>query len=151
MKDIIKLILKHLLLYALGGSIYYGIEVLYRGFSHPSMIIVGGLCFVIIGMYNEIYNWDVYIEKQVFFGVITVLLLEFLSGCIINLLLGLNVWDYSNMPFNLLGQICLPFAILWIPLVLFAIFVDDYIRYRVFNEEKPRYKSWIIEKIKSIF
>lgn len=151
MRDIIKLFLKHVFLYILGGLTYCGIEILYRGYSHPSMIIVGGLCFIIIGVYNEIYSWDTYIEKQTAFGLLTVLLLEFISGCILNLWLGLNVWDYSNLPFNLLGQICLAYAILWIPLVIFAIFADDYIRYKVFNEEKPRYKSYIIEKIKNIF
>ncbi len=37
-------------------------------------------------------------------GIITAV--EFAFGCIFNLWLGLNVWDYSDVPYNVLGQIC---------------------------------------------
>ena len=65
---------------------------------------------------------------------------EFVTGCIVNLWLGWNVWDYSNMPYNLLGQICPQFIALWVSISLLAIVLDDVIRWRFFNEEKPRYK-----------
>ena len=141
-------ILKYIFLLLIGGLIYYTIEILFRGYSHYSMIILGGVCFILIGLINEILPWDMYIEKQILIGTISVVVLEFVAGCILNLWLGLNVWDYSDMPFNLLGQICLPFAIIWIPLVLIAIILDDNIRYYFFNEEKPRYKSYILVKLK---
>lgn len=64
---------------------------------------------------------------------------EFITGCIVNLWLGLMVWDYSNMPFNLLGQICLPFALAWVVLSGVAILIDDYLRYWLFGEDKPHY------------
>lgn len=64
---------------------------------------------------------------------------EFVSGCILNLWLGLGIWDYSNMPFNILGQICLPFSLLWVVLSACAIVIDDYERYWFFEEEKPYY------------
>lgn len=140
-------ILKYIFLLLIGGLIYYTIEILFRGYSHYSMIILGGVCFILIGLINEILPWDMYIEKQILIGTISVVVLEFVAGCILNLWLGLNVWDYSDMPFNLLGQICLPFAIIWIPLVLIAIILDDNIRYYFFNEEKPRYKSYILVKL----
>ena len=141
-------ILKYIFLLLIGGLIYYTIEILFRGYSHYSMIILGGVCFILIGLINEILPWDMYIEKQILIGTISVVALEFVAGCILNLWLGLNVWDYSDMPFNLLWQICLPFAIIWIPLVLIAIILDDNIRYYFFNEEKPRYKSYILVKLK---
>lgn len=53
--------------------------------------------------------------------------------------LGLGIWDYSNMPFNILGQICLPFSLLWVVLSACAIVIDDYERYWFFGEEKPYY------------
>ena len=56
------------------------------------------------------------------------------------MVLHLNVWDYSNMPLNVLGQICLPFSLLWVIIAIGAIILDDYIRYCFFDEEKPRYK-----------
>lgn len=147
---IIKLLYKYFLFFLLGGCIYYSIEVLWRGYSHYSMFILGGICYIVVGLINEILPWDMYIELQVFIGVIIVLALEFITGCIVNLWLGLNIWDYSNLPCNLLGQICLPFALVWIPLVLLAIILDDKVRYDCFKEEKPRYKSFIVEKIKAM-
>lgn len=142
---ILKLLLKYLCLLIIGGSIYYDIEILYRGYSHISMFLLGGICFVLIGLINEIMPWDVYIEIQTLIGAACVTVLEFITGCIVNLWLGLHVWDYSNLPFNILGQICLPFALIWIPLVFIAIILDDYIRYLYFHEEHPRYKSLILK------
>ena len=66
--------------------------------------------------------------------------IEFVSGCIVNLWLGWNVWDYSHMPFNLLGQICLPFSLLWVLVSGIAVILDDYLRYWLFREEKPHYR-----------
>ena len=53
--------------------------------------------------------------------------------------LGLHIWDYSSLPFNLLGQICLPFTVLWFFLALLCIFVDDWLRHILFHEERPHY------------
>ena len=145
----IKLLAKYLFLWLLGGSIYYCIELFYRGYSHISMFALGGVCFILIGLINEILPWDMYIELQTLLGTACVTALEFVTGCIVNLWLKLDVWDYSNLPLNLLGQICVPFMLIWIPLVLIAIILDDYIRHWYFSEELPRYKSWIIEKIKN--
>lgn len=143
-------VLKHLFLFILGGSIYYSIEILWRGHSHFSMFIVGGLCFVIMGLANEIFTWDLYFEYQLFIGWCAVLILEFLSGCIVNLWLGWDVWDYSSMPFNILGQICLTYAFLWIPIVIIGILIDDWVRYKLLGEEKPRYRSLIVNSIKCL-
>ena len=147
----IKTMLKQLFLFALGGFIYYNIEILYRGYSHFSMFIVGGLCFVIMGLVNEVFKWDLFLEFQILLGWIAVLALEFISGCIVNLWLGWHVWDYSKMPYNLLGQISLAFALLWIPLVLVGIVVDDVVRWLFLKEDKPRYRSCLVESVKAIF
>lgn len=151
MKKAIKILFKYLFLLCIGGSIYYLIEVLYRGYSHYTMFIVGGICFVLIGLLNEGMSWDLCIEKQVGLGLAAVLIVEFISGCILNLWLGLHIWDYSKLPFNILGQVCLPFALLWIPLVTVAILLDDSIRYTFFNEQRPKYTSHVVQKIKSLF
>ena len=65
--------------------------------------------------------------------------IEFVVGLILNVWLGLNMWDYSNMPGNILGQICPEFMVLWFFLSAFGIFLDDLIRWRFFGEEKPHY------------
>ena len=68
--------------------------------------------------------------------------IEFISGLIINVWLGLDVWDYSNLPLNVMGQICLPFSIIWFFMSLLCIVLDDYLRYWFFGEEKPHYSIW---------
>jgi uncharacterized membrane protein len=104
------------------------------------MFLVGGICFICCGLVNECFEWYTPLLLQMFICCIIITTIEFISGCIINLALGLNVWDYSNQPFNLYGQICLLFSVLWYFLSLPAIVLDDYIRYWFFHEEKPRYK-----------
>lgn len=143
-------IAKLLLLLEIGGSTYYTIEILYRGYSHESMFILGGLCLVLIGLLNEDFSYKMYFELQVLIGDIMVLLLEFFTGCIVNLWLGLNVWDYSDLPGNLLGQVCPQFAIMWIPIVAIAIILDDWTRWKFLNEEKPNYRSIIIDTVKKL-
>lgn len=136
---------KYLLLFFIGGTIYIIIELIWRWLLHSSpthwsMFILGGLSFLLIGEINEYLSWDTLFYIQCLIGTTIVLILEFIFGCILNLWLKLNVWDYSNQPLNLLGQICVPFAFLWYLLTAIAIVIDDYIRYWLFNEEKPRYR-----------
>lgn len=123
------------------GAIYYVLEILFDGTSHWSMFLLGGVCGVCIGLLNEQkLKWDMPLWKQVLYGECIVLPLEFITGCIVNLWLKLNVWDYSHLPFNIMGQSSLLFAVIFIPVILMGIFVDDYIRYCWFGEEKPKYK-----------
>ncbi len=134
-----KVFSKEFILFIIGGLLYILIELSYRGHSHWTMFILGGLCFVLIGGINNYISWDMPIYEQMMIGSVIITILEFICGCIVNLWLGWDVWDYSNMPYNVLGQICLPFSILWFFISLVAIVADDYIRYWLFDEEKPRY------------
>lgn len=136
----IRLVYKYVILALIGGFSYVGIELMYRGYSHWSMGILGGICFVVIGMINEFFTWDMPMWKQCLIGSIIVTILEFITGCIVNIWLNWNVWDYSHLPFNILGQICLPFSVIWFCVSAIAIIADDYLRYWLFKEEKPRYK-----------
>lgn len=134
-----KVFSKEFILFIIGGLLYILIELSYRGHSHWTMFILGGLCFVLIGGINNYISWDMPIYEQMMIGSVIITVLEFICGCIVNLWFGWDVWDYSNMPYNVLGQICLPFSILWFFISLVAIVADDYIRYWLFGEEKPRY------------
>lgn len=131
--------LKPLILIAIGGLLYVLIEFMWRGYSHWTMFFVGGLAFWMIGCINEHVDWDMPLWKQMAIGALIVTCIEFLSGFIINIVLGWQVWDYSGLPFNVLGQICLPFSIIWFFISLLAILLDDYLRYWLFGEEKPHY------------
>lgn len=132
--------IRPLILFGIGGLLYLLIELVFRGHTHWTMFFVGGLCFVLVGAINEMMPWEMSFVLQCIIGGVIITAVEFVSGCIINLWLGWAVWDYSNMPLNLLGQICLPFSLLWVLISVVAIVVDDYIRYYLFGEEKPRYK-----------
>lgn len=131
---------KHLVLFLIGGLIYYVLELVFRGHSHPAMIVVGGLCFLLIGGINEYIPWDMPLWQQSLIGALLVTAVEFVSGVILNVWLGLHIWDYSNMPFNILGQICLPFTLLWLALSLVGIILDDWLRYWFWGEERPHYR-----------
>ena len=130
---------KEIILWLIGGLLYMGIELIWRGYSHWTMFLLGGLCFVCLGRINEVIPWCMPLWLQVLIGTAIITGLEFITGCIVNLWLGWNVWDYSNVPFNVLGQICLPYILLWIPISLAGIVSDDYLRHWLFKEEKPHY------------
>lgn len=132
--------LKYFTLFLIGGITYYFIEIAYRGYSHVSMVIVGGLCFILIGSINEFSNKDIPLLLQMLISVLLVDIVELISGIIINRILLLNVWDYSGLRFNFLGQISLNSSIAWFFLSLLAIYVDDLLRYIIYREEKPKYK-----------
>lgn len=133
---------KYEFLFFVGATIYVIIEKLYRGYSHWTMFLLGGICFIALGLINEVIPWDMSLLLQMFIGGAIITVLELITGCIVNLWLGWNVWDYSELPFNLWGQISLFSSIVWVGLSLVGIVLDDFIRWKWFGEEKPRYR-WI--------
>lgn len=134
------MLLKYIFLFWFGGSTYVTLEVLWRGYSHWTMLLLAGIVFIILGLLNEIWDWNDSLIKQVLAGTCISTALEFITGCIVNLWLGWHVWDYSEIPGNILGQICIPFTILWAIISLIAIVLDDVIRWKFFGEEEPKYK-----------
>ena len=134
--------LKEMFLAVTGGLLYIILELVWRGHSHWTMFALGGLCFALIGLINELIPWCMPLWKQALIGAAIITGLEFLTGCIVNLGLGWHVWDYSGMPLNLLGQICILYILLWIPVSLIAIILDDWLRYWMFDEDRPRYCLW---------
>lgn len=140
LKILLKNLLKAVFLFVCGGGIYTLIEVLWRGRTHISMFIVGGLCFYLIGLFNEFTSWEDSLFKQMLGGAVLITVFELLSGFYLNCYLCLNIWDYSDLPFNFMGQICPLFFIAWFFLSLIAIVIDDLIRWKLFKEPKPIYK-----------
>lgn len=115
-----------------GGVGYYALEVLYRGYSHWTMAVCGAVVFCAIYRMNiRLRNYDILVRAL--FGALIVTVCEFSTGCVVNLLLGWNVWDYSDIPLNLLGQICLPFCMMWFILSVPVCIICSGIRSRVFK------------------
>lgn len=119
-----------ILLFLIGGRLYTWLELIYKGRTHWTMFILGGLCFVIIGLLNEhLFPWNLALMQQAVIGAIIITVLEFATGCIVNLWLGWDVWDYSDLPFNLMGQVCLYYFFNWLLLTVGCIVLDDWLRY----------------------
>ena len=99
-------------IFCVGGGAYTVIELLWRGRSHWSMFMLGGTCFHLIGSIgNRLRRCGLLTVAATCAGVITIV--EYISGRILNKRLKLCVWDYSNMPLNLHGQVCLLYSALW--------------------------------------
>ena len=100
-----------LFVYLLGGFGYGGVELLWRGHTHWTMLLLGGVCFLAI--YAITVRQPGPLWKRCLLCAGTVTALEFCTGCLVNLWLGWGVWDYGGVPGNLLGQVCPLYAALW--------------------------------------
>lgn len=130
--------LQECLIMALGGGAYVLVEIWWRGYSHISMFILGGVCFWLIGRLD--WRFQVPVAAQACLGACVVTVLELITGLIVNRWLGLGVWDYSGLPMNFLGQICLYYFVLWIPLSAAAVFLEDLLRRLLFGTPFPAYR-----------
>ncbi len=135
-----KLLTKYFIIFSVGAVLYYFGEILWRGYSHPTMLLLGGICFLIIGLINELFPHKIPFLLQMLAGTAVITASELIAGIILNLKLHMNIWSYSDMPLNFMGQICLPYIIGWFFLTPACIVLDDYLRYFFFDGEKPHYK-----------
>lgn len=115
------------------------IELVFRQRTHWTMAFLGGVCFLMLDFLNNILTWDTpLIIQGILGGFFIVTPLEFLFGILFNN--NYQIWDYRNLPFDIMGQVCIPFSLLWCLISILGIVLADYIRYYIFGEEKPRYK-----------
>jgi uncharacterized membrane protein len=120
------------------GMCYFTLEGFWRGWTNIVMLFVGGLCGALIGLLDEYPQYfNLKIWQQTLISLLVILVIEYSSGMLLNVWLGMRIWDYSSMPVNLNGQICLIYALLWIPLIPFGIWLDNWLRWKLFGEEKP--------------
>lgn len=140
MKKALRTVGKEAVLFLFGGGLYALIEMAWRGHTHWTMAVLGGLMFLIVGGLNNWIPWEIPLIAQAVAGAAVITVAEFIAGCILNLWLGLGIWDYSRMPGNILGQICPAFSLAWIGLSVFAIVADDWLRFFLWGEQRPTYK-----------
>ena len=117
----------------IGGLVYVLIEIFWRGHSHWTMAVLGGVCFVAIGLLNEVWP-KMPVLLQMALGALIVTVAELVTGLIVNVWLGWQVWDYSHLPLNFMGQICLPFTAAWFALSGVAIALEDAL-HKIFDGE----------------
>ena len=106
---------RKMVLFFLGGGLYTLLELAWRGRSHSSMFLLGGACFLILG---RLRRWQLPGWLRPVVGALVVTALELVVGLAVNR--QYRIWDYRRMPLQFLGQICLPYSLLWIPVCTVA-------------------------------
>lgn len=104
---------KKVLMFTLGGLGYVGVELLWRGHSHYSMFLAGGTCFLLLGQLGKRTRSNL---THALGGACIITAVELITGLLANR--DYSVWDYRQLPFQFMGQICLMYSLLWIPLSL---------------------------------
>ena len=121
-------VLYQIFLFLVGGSGYVGLEFLWRGRSHISMFLAGGVCFLLLGQLDRAKFSP---AVKCLLGAVVITAVELLAGLLANR--DHRVWDYRQMPCNFLGQICLGYSLLWIPVSFGAMWL-----YRLLAQKKRR-------------
>jgi len=130
---------RHVPRWALGGVLYGGLELLWRGYTHWTMLLLAAALCVPLDLTNERIPWDCPLWAQAIIGGLTVTAAELAAGVVLNLWLGLGVWDYSGMWGNLWGQVCPLYTALWCLLAGPVIVAYDWLDCWLCGGERPRY------------
>jgi len=121
-----------LLIYTIGSFTYSLIEILFRGYTHWTMVISGGLVFILLYSVSCKMEQNYYTTQIIIFTLL-ITTTELFLGMILNKALGLKIWDYSNMPLNFLGQINLFNSLLWLLLSIPSVLICKRLR-KIFNK-----------------
>ena len=113
---------KYLTHFCLGGAGYMALEWIWRGWSHPSMFLAGGTCFLLLGKLNRLEPRLPLLPRGMV-GAAVITTVELAAGLLFNR--DYRVWDYRHLPLNFYGQICLLFYLLWIPLSILAMALSN--------------------------
>lgn len=125
----------NLILFIIGGLSYGLIEIAWRQYTHWSMVITGGICLVLLYRLYTVKP-DLSLPERCLYGSLIITSAELICGFIVNIRLNLGVWDYSRLPLNFMGQICLLYSVLWgflcIPVSYLCIKLDT-LEHRLFS------------------
>ena len=120
----------------IGGVLYSMVEIVYRGYTHWSMALTGGVCFAVL-YFLHIYADGIPFLGRCVLGAAAVTAAEFIAGCIVNLWLQWAVWDYSGLPMNLMGQVCPLFSVFWLLLSAAAAPICRRLAAQIGGDRKP--------------
>ena len=130
----------HIVRWMFSGVLYGILEVLYRGYTHWTMMLLAALVCIPLDLANERMPWAPPLWSQAVLGGLTITAAELAAGLVLNIWLGLDIWDYSALPCNLMGQICVRFTALWCLLAGPVIVAFDWLDHWLCNGERPRYR-----------
>ncbi len=122
---------EYLTVFWLGAIGYTFIEILWRGKTHWTMGLLGGICVLFIYFQEGKSTFGIFGKAFVSTCFITVS--ELAAGLLLNKTLSLDIWDYSDIPLNFLGQISLLYSVFWFLLCIPAHLLCRIIKHRVFD------------------
>ncbi len=122
-------------IFLIGAIGYCLLEILWRGYTHPSMGIAGGICLIGIYYINTLLYRNSRILRAAICSVM-ITVTELLFGIFLNIILKLNVWNYSNLPLNFMGQICIPFSFMWFLISYILIIIIDKFLIKIQTEKE---------------
>lgn len=117
-------------IFVFGAINYMAIEILWRGYTHWTMAVAGGLCAMLIYVFNFEFN-DVHLVYKCLVGAVIITSVELVTGLIVNMTLKWDVWDYSERAFNFLGQICPRYFMYWFLLCIPVVKLFDYFQAKI--------------------
>lgn len=134
-----------LLLWSFGGTVYFLLEVAWKTFrgeperiSWTMLVLAVALCVPVERAGAELpWTCPLWLQSAACAALVTAA--ELLAGLVLNVWLGLGIWDYSNLRWNLWGQVCPQFFLVWWALCAAFIPVFDWMRYAVMGGQRPKY------------
>ena len=131
---------RHLPRWMLGGLLYGALETCWRGYTHWTMVLLAAALCIPLDLANERMSWALPLCLQALLGGLAITAGELAAGLVLNVWLELGIWDYSDLPLNLWGQICLQYSALWCVLAGPAIVVFDWMDYFFCDGKRPYYQ-----------
>ena len=119
------------------GAVCYGLlEIIWRGHTHWTMVLTGGVCVMILH-WSNMRNYYKSLWVKCAYGSMYITMVEFAVGWLVNIQMDMNVWDYSDQFMNIMGQVCLLYSIFWYLLTIPTVFLSNY-----FISRRPRGIVW---------
>lgn len=119
--------------FLMGYFSYSLVEIVMRGYTHWTMCLTGGIVMTMLYAINS--RRTMTLMKSCALGSLLITAIELSVGIYDNIIMHWNVWDYSDMPFNFLGQICIPFSAFWFVLCIPARLICKHISTRFCNKK----------------
>ncbi|MBR3421730.1 MAG: hypothetical protein IKG98_06675 [Ruminococcus sp.] len=116
---------RYVFVFLMGFFLYAFVEVTGRGYTHWTMCITGGIVLLVI--YTLSNRPATSLIRTCLLGTAAITLIEFAVGVFDNIIMGWEVWDYSDIPLNILGQVCPLFSLLWFVLCIPAYYLCRHI------------------------
>ena len=117
------------IMFLLGCFIYSLLEIAARGYTHWTMTLLGGIVGMLLYRLHGTAPRHTLL-LQALSGAFIITALEMVVGVLDNLVLQWHVWSYREMPWNVYGQICLPFSVLWFLVGIAALGICEVVRKR---------------------